>query len=368
MTELQMLAVAYLFFVALIAVEFAVSRLRKDGGYRVGEIVVNIGHGVVYQAFDFLTKGLMAIPFLAVAQLVTWDLLPADAWWAWVIGLIAFDFSSYWLHRHHHEIHFLWAIHGVHHAAEDYNLAAALRQAAFQKLTSWPWRIPLALIMPIEMFIGIVVFDFLYQFLMHTRYVPKLGPFEWAFNTPSHHRVHHGRNDKYLDRNYACILVVWDRIFGTFQEEQEEPSYGLTKPLHTLNSVWGNFAIFRELIAATQRARGFDRLRLWLAGPAHLARLVPGHRSSGPQTHPEALGTRSLRWYVGLSGLLIPPVLGWTLLVGDDWSLGFRVAMVAWLIVSVVAGGGLLERRRWAVPLEFARVAVGLAAMLVVVS
>ncbi len=363
MTELQMLAMAYVFFLGLIGVEMAISRIKADGGYRVSEMVVNIGHGVVYQVFDFLTKGLAAIPFLFVASLVTWDVLPADAWWAWLIGLIVYDLSSYWVHRHHHEIHALWAIHGVHHAAEDYNLAAALRQAAFQKVTAWPWRLPLALIMPIEMFIGIVVFDFLYQFLTHTRYVPKLGAIEWIFNTPSHHRVHHGRDAKYLDKNYGCIFIVWDRLFGTFAAEQEEPDYGLTKPLHTLNSVWGNFAIFSELVGATRRAVGSNKALVWLTGPAHLARLAPKHHGAAPRQHPDRLSSRRMRWYVGLSGLLIPPLLGWMMMKGDSWGFGLQLACAAWIVVSVVAAGGLLERRAWAWPLEAARVAAGVLAV-----
>merc|ERR1712185_263923 len=99
--------------------------------------------------------------------------------------------------------------------------------------------------MPLKMFVGLVVFDYLYQFVQHTQYVPKLGPIEWIFNTPSHHRVHHGRQELYVDKNYGGILIIWDRLFGTFQEEQEEADFGITMPPNSLNAVWGNFVLWQ---------------------------------------------------------------------------------------------------------------------------
>jgi alkylglycerol monooxygenase len=353
MTELQMLAVAYVFFLALIGVELRWSVSRGDGGYRLGEAVVNIGHGVVYQVFDFLTKSVVVVPFLLLGGLVSWQLLPSDAWWGWLVGLVLYDFCSYWAHRHHHEIHALWAIHGVHHAAEDFNLAAALRQPAFQRLTAWPWRLPLVLVIPGEMFVGLVVFDFVYQFVQHTRYVPKLGPIGWWMNTPSHHRVHHGRDEAYLDKNYGGILIIWDRLFGTFQPEQHEPSYGLTKPIRSLDAVWGNLAIGADLAAATKTVRGWSRAKVWWSGPADLEAVAPHHASApaGP-AHDDRSVPAGLRAFVVIHGLAIPPVLGWMVMVGDAWSWAPRLALSAWIVLAVTSLGGLLQRRRWAVPLQ----------------
>ena len=359
MNELQMLAIAYIFFMSLIGLELLVSLWKRDGGYRLGEAVVNIGHGVLYQVFDFLTKGLVALPFIGLAALVSWRLLPTDALWGWVVGLILYDFTSYWAHRHHHEIHGLWAIHGTHHAAEDFNLAAALRQPAFQRVFSWLWRLPLALVIPAEMLVGLVVFDFLYQFVLHTRYVGKLGPIEWIMNTPSHHRVHHGTEAKYLDKNHGGILIIWDRLFGTFQEEEEEPTYGLTKPLGTFNAAWGNLAIHAELMDASRKARGLDKLRVWLAGPEHLEQLVPEHRYEAPPTPDEASVPVALKVYVFVHGAITPALLGWMTWAGDDWSWMARLAYSAFLVASVVLLGALLERKPWAIPLESARLLLG---------
>ena len=359
MDELKLLAGAYVVFLGLIAVEVAWSARRRDGGYRIGEAIVNVGHGVLYQVWDSFTKVLVMAPFVFVAAWVPWQTLPSNAVWGWVVGIVAYDFMSYWAHRHHHEVHVLWAIHGAHHAAEDFNLAAALRQATFQHLFKWLWKLPLALVIPVKMLVGIVVFDFLYQFVQHTRYVPKLGPLEWVFNTPSHHRVHHGREAKYLDRNYGGILIVWDRLFGTFQEEEEEPTYGLTKPLNTLNALWANLAIWAELVRASGRARGFDRVKLWFAGPGSLERLAPGveHVESQPVANADI--PLRMRVYVVATALVIPPLLAWMLLVGDVWPLAARVALGGFIVASVVALGGLVEGRGWAAPFEVARIAVG---------
>ena len=343
MTELQMLAIAYLFFLALIGAEVAICRLKGDGGYGLGEMVSNIGHGIVYQVFDFLTKGWVALPYMAVSSWVGWELLPMDKAWSWVVGLLLYDFCSYWAHRHHHEVHFLWAIHGVHHAAEEYNLAAALRQPAFQRVFSWMWRLPLALVMPLQMFISLVVFDFLYQFVQHTRYVGKLGPLGWVMNTPSHHRVHHGTEAHYLDKNYGGILILWDRLFGTFQAEFEEPTPGLTRPLSTQSPLWGNLAIYAQLWAASKRAKGWNRLWLWGAGPAHLDRLAPETEHPSPAPTDVSPASLPAMVVVGLTSATVLPLLGWTLLVGDSWPAFAQLAAAGFILAATVTACALLE-------------------------
>jgi len=355
MNELHLLAMSYVFFLLLIGGEVLVSLRRRDGGYRLGEAVVNVGHGVVYQVWDSFTKVLVMVPFLWVGTQIPWETLPLGSPWAWLVGLIAYDFLSYWAHRHHHEVHLLWAIHGNHHAAEDFNLAAGLRQAMLQNAFRWIWKLPLALFVSIEMYVGLVVFDYLYQFLQHTRYVPKLGPLGWIMNTPSHHRVHHGRQPKYIDKNYGGILIIWDRLFGTFQAEEEEPEYGITTPLNTLNAVWANFAIMAQLAAATRRARGLDKLRLWVAPPGALSELAPGTIPTPPALRDESDTPLPLRIYVLGSSMFIPPALGWMLLSGDSMSGAVHLGVSALIVLSVVVAGGLLEGRAWAMRLDGVR-------------
>jgi alkylglycerol monooxygenase len=360
MTEAQMMATGYVFFVALIFGEAAWSAFKADGRYRIGEASVNIGHGMVFQVWDSFTKAWVLVPFVLVSHLVTWSVLPTDAWWGWLLGLLAYDFAGYWAHRHHHEIHLLWGIHAAHHAAEDFNFAAALRQAVFQNLFRWAWKMPLALVMPLEMLIGLVVFDYLYQFLMHTQYVPKLGPIEWVMNTPSHHRVHHGRNERYLDKNYGGILIIWDRLFGTFQVEDEVADFGITRPLHSLNPVWGNLAVWAELVEASRLARGRDRLWLWLRGPAHLSRLAPGLPAATPSRPIEnadlpftTLASAVLNLGVGTSSL------GWLMYAGGSWPLAARLALGAWVVATTLCIGARIEGRSWASAADAVRTLVG---------
>jgi hypothetical protein len=230
---------------------------------------------------------------------------------------------------------------------------------------AWLWRLPLALVMPVEMFIGLVVFDFLYQFVQHTRYIGKLGPFGWIMNTPSHHRVHHGIEATYLDKNYGGILIVWDRLFGTFQAEEAEPTPGLTKPLGSLNPLWGNVAIFAELWAASRTVVGSNKLWLWIAGPAHLERLAPNHHYSNPSTPPDQSIPLNTRWYVMLTAITVPALLGWTILVGDTWTVVSQLAAAGFILASAVSAGALLERSTWAVPLELTRLFAAASAIAV---
>lgn len=174
---------------------------------------------------------------------------PADAWWSWAILFFVDDFAYYWFHRISHESRFFWNFHVVHHSSRHYNLSVAVRQSWFSGLTHWIFYIPL-------MFIGFAPWMFLtmhgmnliYQFWIHTRLVGKIGFLERVLNTPSHHRVHHGINDEYLDRNYGGVLIIWDRLFGTFIEEKEEPRYGILNQLEGHNPVWANLHAWIELL------------------------------------------------------------------------------------------------------------------------
>jgi sterol desaturase/sphingolipid hydroxylase (fatty acid hydroxylase superfamily) len=362
MNEIQLLSVGYVIFMLLIAGEAALSRWRADGRYRLGELVVNIGHGSVFQVADGFTKLLVLAPFVFLSEYALVE-LPITSAWGWLLGLLAYDFATYWRHRHHHRVHALWAVHGVHHAAEDFNFAAALRQALFQNVTGWIWMAPLALVMPMKMFIGLVVFDYLYQFVQHTQYVPKLGPIEWIFNTPSHHRVHHGRQEAYIDKNYGGILIIWDRMFGTFQEEFEEADFGITMPPNSLNPVWGNFILWGDLARASAQTPGvWNKLKLWLGPPEwteSLAGPLP-HRVAQPLEN-EDIPEPRLR-YAAMAFLSGMPVLGALPWVMDEsWSVRILLGGIA--LLTAVTPGVLLEGRSWARRAEGLRLGLAFVAM-----
>jgi hypothetical protein len=185
--------------------------------------------------------------------------------------LVFYDFCYYWLHRAGHRVAVLWAAHAVHHQSEDYNLSTALRQTSSGFLLGWIFYLPLAVAGVPPLVFGVVaLIDLLYQFWVHTQQVGKLGWFDRWFCSPSNHRVHHAVNDKYLDKNYGGILVVWDRLFGSFVEEDDaEPCvYGTRSPLRSFNPLWANLQVYRDLALDAWRARSWaDKLRVWLKPP-----------------------------------------------------------------------------------------------------
>ena len=211
-------------FFLLIGIELIVGRLKKEKLYRFNDALTNINLGIGSQVVGIMTKGLLFLAYLYLYEnrIFTFE----NTWVTWLFLFLGVDFFYYWFHRASHEINAMWAAHIVHHQSEDYNLSVALRQSWFQGWFSWAFYLPLAVVGfdPI-MFATMASLNTLYQFWIHTTTIKTMGPLEWIFNTPSHHRVHHGSNPKYIDRNHAGSLIIWDRMFGTFQQEEEEGKY-----------------------------------------------------------------------------------------------------------------------------------------------
>lgn len=230
-SSLLLLASAPIFLLGM-AIELLVIRLRRLPSYDRRDALLNIGTALGSQLVAIPWVFVETAALLWVHHLVPWHI---TGWAAWVVAMIAVDFSYYWYHRSHHEIR-AWAIHVVHHSSQQYNLSVALRQA-WIVFTFLPFVLPVALL-GIDAKIILVSFaiNLLYQFFLHTELIDKLwAPIEFVFNTPSHHRVHHGTQNEYLDKNYGGILIVWDRMFGTFEPEQARVRYGLTKNINTYN-------------------------------------------------------------------------------------------------------------------------------------
>ncbi len=193
------------------------ARLVERDVYRLADSVTDLSCGILQQVVEvFLKTALFAGYAWLFAAHRLFD-VPMDAAWAWAACFVGQDFLYYWFHRWSHEVGAGWAAHVVHHQSEEYNLTVALRQGALQPAFSWVFYLPLAVLgFPPAMFLAVSSFNTLYQFWIHTRLIGRLGPLEWVLNTPSHHRVHHGRNPRYIDRNHGGTLIVWDRLFGTF--------------------------------------------------------------------------------------------------------------------------------------------------------
>ena len=271
MTGSQVIVLAMPVFLGAIALEVAIGQARGRQTYRLHDALASMGLGVLSQVTGlFTTLFTVGIYTLAHEQLALQP-LPADAWWVWLLALVGYDFCYYWLHHAGHRVAVLWAAHAVHHQSEDYNLSTALRQTSSGFLLAWIFYLPLALVgVPPLVFGAVALIDLLYQFWVHTQQVGRLGWFDRWFCSPSNHRVHHAVNDKYLDKNYGGILIVWDRLFGSFVDEDDrEPCvYGTRSPLRSFNPLWANLQVYRDLVLDSWRAQAWpDKLRVWLKPP-----------------------------------------------------------------------------------------------------
>jgi sterol desaturase/sphingolipid hydroxylase (fatty acid hydroxylase superfamily) len=243
-------------FIALILIELAWARRHPEvKGYETRDTFASLSMGL---ANVFISAGakFLSIPFFALLyQFRIVELGQPTLWWSWLVLLFAEDFCYYWFHRSHHEVRVLWAAHVNHHSSEHYNLSTALRQALLTPVTGPLFWAPLALLgYPPWMILTAQAWSLLYQFWLHTESIRTLGPLEYLFNTPSHHRVHHGKNVLYLDRNHAGIFIIWDKLFGTFEPEGERVVYGLTKDIKTFNVIKIGFHEIAAIVADVRRA------------------------------------------------------------------------------------------------------------------
>jgi sterol desaturase/sphingolipid hydroxylase (fatty acid hydroxylase superfamily) len=247
-------------FLVLMALEVMWSRRRADAkGYERRDTVASLSMGIANVSVSAGAK-FLSIPFFAlIYEYRVLDLGQPALWWSWLVLLVAEDFCYYWFHRAHHEVRLLWAVHVNHHSSEHYNLSTALRQALLTPLTGPIFWAPLALLgYPPVMILTAQAWSLLYQFWLHTEAIDRLGPLEWVLNTPSHHRVHHGKNVRYLDKNHAGVFIIWDRLFGTFARETERVIYGLTTDIKTFNLARIGF---HELAAIARDVRRAPSLR-----------------------------------------------------------------------------------------------------------
>jgi len=362
-----LLAIPVFFF--LMGVEWAVSALvLRRKVYRLNDSINDLSMGVIDQVGGAFLKTLVFMGYLYIWE--RWRLMdmgaahlwdPAAPLPVWVLCFLLQDLMYYWAHRVSHERNLGWATHIAHHQSEEFNLAVALRQGVFQGLFFWVFYLPLALVgFPPAVFAAVTQVNALYQFWIHTRIIGKLGPLEWVFNTPSHHRVHHGCNPKYIDRNHGGTLIIWDRLFGTFQEEEEEPQYGTVTPLKSWNPLWAQVYYFARLLALARVTPSWrDRLRLWFKPPAWRPAAVeedktPETRQPGYEKY-DARAPRLLGAYAAVHFVVIL-----TLAVGfvgaeSAMPAGQRILAALLIFATVLSLGGIFDRRRWTPFVEAAR-------------
>jgi sterol desaturase/sphingolipid hydroxylase (fatty acid hydroxylase superfamily) len=261
-------------FVLFVVVEIASYRFGSDDteltelGYTPRDTVTSLSMGLGYLVVEAGWKLVTLAALIGVYALTPLRLAAGDPW-TWVLLFFADDFVYYWYHRLHHEVRVLWASHVVHHSSERYNFSTALRQP-WTAFTALPFWLPLAALgIPPWLIMFEMSVSLIYQFFLHTERVEKLPRwFEAVFNTPSHHRVHHGSQKVYLDRNYGGILIIWDRLFHTFEPERERVVYGLTKNIATFNPAKVAFGEYVAIGRAVRKAATLrDRVGYLLRHP-----------------------------------------------------------------------------------------------------
>ncbi|HEX7890998.1 MAG TPA: lysoplasmalogenase family protein, partial [Ramlibacter sp.] len=350
----QVIVLATPVFLGLIAVEYAYGAWKRRNTYRLSDAINSISLGMLSQVSAVLTRLFRIGIYTAVYGFVSvWH---SDAFWTsppgWLLALVFYDFCYYWLHRAGHEVAVFWAAHVVHHQSQDYNLSTALRQTSSGALLGWIFYVPMAVAGVPPLVFGVVaLIDLLYQYWVHTEHVGKLGWFDRWFCSPSNHRVHHAVNDTYLDRNYGGVLIVWDRMFGSFREEGEKCVYGTRAPLESWDPLWSNFEVYWTLAKDSWHARSWaDKVRVWFKPPgwrpADVAERFPKpafRMDAVRRYHPPM--AKALAWFSGVQFVLLLVGVVLFLWHADPMPLQQSVVWLAVLAAMLWAIGAAMQGR-----------------------
>jgi sterol desaturase/sphingolipid hydroxylase (fatty acid hydroxylase superfamily) len=258
-------------FALLMACEFAWGWFKRRNTYRFSDTLGSLSQGLLSQALAVCTQLFQIGLYAMVCPVVAIWTRPTfwDSAIGWIVAVLLFDFCDYWLHRAGHESAVFWAAHSVHHQSQQFNFSTALRQESMVAFLGWAFYLPMAIVgVPPEQFgiAGLIVL--VYQFWIHTEHIGKLGWFDRVFSSPSNHRVHHAVNDGYVDRNYGGMLVVWDRMFGTFAEENERCIYGTRKALASFDPLQAILGPYAPLLRDSWHTRQWrDKFAVWFKPP-----------------------------------------------------------------------------------------------------
>jgi sterol desaturase/sphingolipid hydroxylase (fatty acid hydroxylase superfamily) len=349
-------ALAVPVFILAIALEFVVDRFRGTRYYHLADAINSLSCGIVSTGIKVFFGFLGLFVYEWVLQHAAPVHLPAGNWLTWVFALFFYDFCYYWQHRMGHTVGLFWATHSVHHQSEEFNLTTALRQPSTGAFTNWIFYVPMALCgIPVSVFLLTGVIQLFYQFWPHTRHIGRMGFLDRWIQTPSNHRVHHAQNDIYLDKNYVGVFLLWDHLFGTFQEERdEEPCiYGVRGQLKSWNPVWANLHYWWMMAVDSWHAGSWrDKLRVWIAPPgwrpADVAERFPKaaydpYRDFSRFDPPRNL---ALSVYAAAQFLAIMAANSHFLALLAKQGSWWNVAYFVFIAGSLLCVGGVLESRR----------------------
>lgn len=351
-------------FFLLIGIELLVERFTHQKLYRLPDAISNISCGITSQLSGLFLKIFGIGVYQLLFEKFAFFTPDSSSWLYWISLVLLVDFAYYWAHRMSHQVNLFWGGHVVHHQSEEYNLSVALRQSSLQVVWTFAFNLPIALLgFKTVDFVLVAAFNTLYQFWIHTETIGKLPRWiEFIFNTPSHHRVHHGRNPKYIDKNHAGSLIIWDRMFGTFQAEEEKPTYGITKPLQSWNAVWANMSHYAEM------GRDLKRIPLWrhrvkylFMKPGWLPDYLGGYRPA-PEIDTSSFrkydtpSPLSLNLYVLLQYILCLGGTALFLFNAAKFSVAEKGFITLLITITVVNCGVLFEQRKWVKWAEWIRI------------
>ena len=371
---MDLIAIAVPFFLLALLVELAIDRSRGTGLYRANDAINSLSAGTLSTTIGYFTKllpliawGFVLENFALIDMPLSWFDASPRGIALWVTAALAWDFCYYWFHRFSHEISVLWAAHAVHHQSEDYNLSTALRQTSTGFIFGWVFYLPLFMIgFPLEILVTVNAVNLIYQFWVHTQVIRRMGVLDRILVTPSNHRVHHAQNERYIDKNYGGMLILWDRLFGTFEDERDDDPviFGVRKPLANWNPFWANLQVYDYLLFDARHARRWrDKLGIWFRRtgwrPADVEERYP-RRSMDLGTFekfdPPVPGAMR-RYVLAQFGVAIAATLGIAALFATSGARAVLVPCVLlWVLLYTL--GLLNEGRRYAVRLELARVLV----------
>ncbi|WP_316813386.1 sterol desaturase family protein [Pedobacter heparinus] len=367
MNQFNYLAFAIPAFFIFLFLEYQLAiRLNKVNIFKYEGSIANLSIGIAERLLNLFISGSFYGLFYWLYTNYALFAIP-NTWWVWLLLILVTDLVWYWYHRLGHTVNFLWAAHIVHHQSEEFNLTVSARITVFQALIRnvfW-CIIPLLGFQP-AMVISILIIHGAYSFFTHTQLIRKLGWLEHILITPSLHGVHHASNEKYLDKNYGDVFVFWDKLFGTFQKEEEAPRYGLTHPIKSYSFLWQHFHYYLEIAEACRRSNGIKaKLRIIFGNPAHLDQDIRPALEKRFLQHKTPVAYRfKFRTYLDLQLTLCIALL--TFITAAYASLGpdDKLFIVCFIFLTLINCGALMEQRKWIYYLECIRLIVFLAFIL----
>jgi sterol desaturase/sphingolipid hydroxylase (fatty acid hydroxylase superfamily) len=357
--KLNLLALAVPFFVFFMTLEFFIARHKKLPYFNLHNSIANISIGIAERLLDVWVTGIFFFIYDYLQRnFGIFHIKPSIL--LWIALLLCTDFCWYWYHRLAHEISVFWAVHIVHHQSEDFNYTVSARITVFQAFVRTGFWAALPLLgFPATMITSMLLVHGLYPFFIHTRLIGKLGILEHILVTPSHHRVHHACNEKYLDKNYGDVFIIWDKLFGTFQKEENdvEIKYGLTHSLKSHSFLWQHFHYIAELVYASRRERGFfNKLRLIFGKPAQVdaafreeaEKIFLVQTSDIPVDKPL---NRYVVWQIVVSVVLLFVFILFDRILPIYQQVLISIA----LFLTLINCGAIMEQKKWVVYLELLR-------------